>query len=323
MIYVSVSDGLGNQFFQYALAKSVQLKFKTEVKLDHLSKYRDIYSYKSFFRDYRDLPFIGRFERGYLLDKFNITLPESNIKELQRLYNGKKIFANLIFKRPLKRNNKVVIEDTTSEELYESTMKQIEEGKQAKDKDIYLIGWWQVKIFAEDAMDFLKEELTLREENKSSYFYRMQTLIQESESVAIHIRQKLDYEASFYNDIKHKSNLDYSYYLAAIEFIQRKINRNLKLFIFADDVELAKKYPFPEDLDCVLVSGREGLKEYEDMALMSLCKHSIISNSTFSLWGAWLNSNPNKILIAPSKDKWSSDKDKGTDLLLGKDWIRL
>ncbi len=209
-------------------------------------------------------------------------------------------------------------------EVYEFTMKQVEQNKLTE--DIYLQGAWQVKDFAEDAMDSLREELTLKEENKSSAFYRMQTLIQESESVSIHVRQKIESEKPFHNP-KHtyhkKLMLDYAYYLEAIEIIQKQINLPIRFFVFTDDIEWVKEN-FPTDgLDVFLVSEQQSLKDYEELILMSLCNHNIIANSTFSWWGAWLNSYHNKISISPSKKRWTLAHEVQIDPLFGKNWIRL
>ena len=61
----------------------------------------------------------------------------------------------------------------------------------------------------------------------------------------------------------------------------------------------------------VMVEANTEYTGYLDMLLMSKCKHNIISNSSFSWWSAWINDNPNKIIVAP--DKWSSDKE-GTEI---------
>jgi hypothetical protein len=56
------------------------------------------------------------------------------------------------------------------------------------------------------------------------------------------------------------------------------------------------------------------------MLLMSMCHHQIIANSSFSWWGAWLNPDPNKIVIAPRK--WFADAPDTADLI-PENWIRL
>jgi len=62
-------------------------------------------------------------------------------------------------------------------------------------------------------------------------------------------------------------------------------------------------------------------KAYEDLRLMSLCRHHIIANSSFSWWGAWLSAHPGKIVIAPKK--WFNLDDINTDDLLPEGWLRL
>ena len=69
------------------------------------------------------------------------------------------------------------------------------------------------------------------------------------------------------------------------------------------------------------VTHNVGDKNYEDLRLMSVCKHNIIANSSFSWWGAWLNDNPDKIVIAPKK--WFNNSSVKNDELIPEKWIQI
>jgi hypothetical protein len=86
--------------------------------------------------------------------------------------------------------------------------------------------------------------------------------------------------------------------------------------IFSDDVEWCKtEFNDPN----YIISNLEN--PYTEMCAMSLCDHNIIANSSFSWWGAWLNQNPNTIVVAPRK--WFVAGPQNTDDLIPDTWIRI
>ena len=85
--------------------------------------------------------------------------------------------------------------------------------------------------------------------------------------------------------------------------IESKVH-NPRYFIFSDDMEAAKEIAGRLGINYIPVTLNSGVDSYKDMFLMSQCKHNIIANSSFSWWGAWLNNNANKIVIAPC---WAKD----------------
>ena len=137
-------------------------------------------------------------------------------------------------------------------------------------------------------------------------------LILNSNSVGIHIRRGNYVADAQVNHIHGTCDMDY--YNRSIKYISGRIT-NPHFYIFSDEIEWAKqnfKIEFPMTyVDTNIGFDGENYqddKNYEDLRLMSQCKHNIIANSSFSWWGAWLNVNPNKIIIAPKN--WFADTEK-------------
>jgi hypothetical protein len=106
-------------------------------------------------------------------------------------------------------------------------------------------------------------------------------------SVSLHVRR-----GDYLINASHVCSEDY--YKKAIRFIdtQTKIDH---IYIISDDIPWCKK-TF-KDQRVIFI---EGVPDYIDFYIQTLCTHNIISNSTFSRWGAYLNENPDKIVVAPA-----------------------
>ena len=136
-------------------------------------------------------------------------------------------------------------------------------------------------------------------------------------SIALHVRRG-DYVSNPITNRIH-GTCSIAYYNEAVETIARKIS-GPHFFVFTDDFVWAKenlKFDFP----ITYATGNGPENSYEDLRLMSLCKHNIVANSSFSWWGAWLNQNPAKIIIAPTHwfDRYAAD----TRDLLPESWVKL
>lgn len=116
--------------------------------------------------------------------------------------------------------------------------------------------------------------------------------------VSIHVRRG-DY-LSNKSALKFHGVLEKSYYLDAIEYIKSMV-KNPKFIFFSDDIHWVKNEFLDFSSDSFFVGDQTKKYSSVDIYLMSLCSHNIIANSTFSWWGAWLNSNPNNVTIAPNK----------------------
>lgn len=160
---------------------------------------------------------------------------------------------------------------------------------------IYLNGHFQAYQYAQSVEQRLRSELTFREPPSGK---NLETLnqIQNCECpVSLHVRRG-DY-AVFW---KGRNLLPMTYYDNAIAAIC-EIHPRPTFFVFSDDIVDAREH-FHKLEHAVFVDHNTEDTAHEDLRLMSACRHHIMANSTFSWWGAWLDPNPEKVVVAP--DPW-------------------
>ncbi len=315
MVIIKLMGGLGNQLFQYAFARRLALVNNVQLKLDHLTGFEhDFYG------------------RVYSLRHFNINENLLSRKEIDHVQKKGRICRKIIriLERRLRHYNLFVFlqihlrigclfitqrRGGFNKNTYEMKFK----------KDVYLDGYWGSEEYFIDIENIIREELQVKYPLEGANL-KIANKINKTNSISLHIRKlhgisnngKLDINA-----VNIHGTIDPEYYHRAVQYLSNKYN-NLHFFIFADDPEWTQKnmkLSFPKTY--VNINGVD--KDYEDLRLMSLCKHNIIANSTFSWWGAWLNNNPDKIVIAPKK--WFKDPAWNSKInfedLYPKEWIIL
>lgn len=285
--------GLGNQMFQYAAGRALANRHNTVLKLD-----------MSFFQNTK----VNETPRKFLLDKMNIRAECSLPSELPQL-EGKPSFFRQIKGLYLQLSQK-----SCDNVLLDFDHRISEQFFSAPD-NTYLIGYWQSEKYFSAISEMIKSEFTPIS-NPDDVNKELSCYMRETNSVSIHIRRG-DYVSNPDTHAVH-GICSLEYYQKCVEAISGMIN-NPEFFIFSDEPEWVKS-----NLDLALpftIINHNATEMPEwDLWLMSRCKHNIIANSSFSWWGAWLNDNPRKIVLAPKQ--WFADKSLTTEIA-PESWQRL
>ncbi|MCI9535797.1 MAG: alpha-1,2-fucosyltransferase [Lachnospiraceae bacterium] len=275
MFVVSIGCGLGNQMFQYAFYKELQYQYPcNRITVDICN-------------------FYGKKSDGYHLERvFGIKLPRCTNRKAMELadYHGGETMHPIINKyfalRTIMNGRKgtlITVDDPT--EFYPEVF------KLNTTRSYMFSGTWINENYFKDVKESLFEDFSFPSFN-SSKNREIADRIRNSNSVSIHMRRG-DYITLGITQVPE------DYYKKGIQIMESKVGSdNIQYFIFSDDIEYAKMY-FSNLKNAEYVSGNRKEDSYRDMQLMSLCKHNIIANSTFSYWGAFLNRNVEKVVIAP------------------------
>jgi hypothetical protein len=288
MIIVKLMGGLGNQMFQYAFGKSLAILNNTELKIDR-TFLDDKSPRKNFtFRDFE-------------LDVFKLDAIFATSQEI-KLRNNTNILQKLF---PFYNHF----------QSFSEHLSQIPKLEPSAYSNVYIEGYWQNEDYFKLAKEVIQEDFRFKS-SPTGKNKELAELILSKNAISVHVRRG-DYAHNQVINSVH-GLLTTTYYEHAASYIQDNIFEP-HYFVFSDDIEWAKSNIQLRN-NTTYINHNSGKNSFEDLRLMSLCKHNIIANSSFSWWGAWLNANPDKIVIAP--EKWFANPSISTDIIPS-NWIKL
>lgn len=290
MNIIRMSGGLGNQMFQYALYLKLKSMGK-EVKFDDINEYR------------------GEKARPIMLAVFGVEYPRATWDEINAFTDGSMDIMKRIKRRIFGRHAVEYYEQG----FYDPNVLSFD--------SMYLRGSFQSEKYFVDIKDRIRtlyQFPSLEDMHLPEKLYRATRgcldAIESSEAVGLHMyRSDSRVDSELYDGICTEK-----YYEGAVRFMQDKVP-DAKFYIFSNEPKWVKGWvnaliqsQITEGMSrdeiramekkFILVEANTEYTGYLDMMLMSKCKHNIISNSSFSWWSAWINSNPDKIVVAP--DRW-------------------
>ena len=300
MITSRLQGGMGNQMFQYAVARSLALKNNTTVALDvTFLNHRIKMSHK--LRPHFTF-------RSYDLDVFNI---EAEIAKQENI---------TFWNRPILSGQVMLAIDAVLRKLalfpgwekkFSFDPKVLELGP-----DAYLEGFWQSPKYFSGIEDIIRKDFSLKEklpENAQKLFDE----IKSKESVCLHVRRA---DMALVSQVSFHGSCDLEYYKRGVEYISK--NKKIEqIYVFSDDIAWCKENIKLEYPIIYVEKDLSGKKGEGHLILMSACKNFVIPNSTFSWWAAWLGDFKDKLVVAP-KAWFTTDKIDTKDLM-PENWVRM
>ena len=293
MIISNITDSLGNQMFQYAAGLAIAMKHGVSLRLDT----------SGFAKDKRHNVF-------EIKRVFNCTAEIAGEADMRSVLGWQ---SSLPVRRILSRRSMAVFR--REKIVFEPHFHYWPEINHAP-RECFLVGYWQSEKYfrtyaSEVSADFTFKPLL------TNVNVELSEQIAHVNAVSLHVRRG-DYATNPRNMRKH-GVCPSNYYKEAIRYIAERVEAPY-YFVFSDDMDWVRANLNINSPCCYVVHNRCS-ESYNDMRLMSLCRHHIIANSSFSWWGAWLNPSTTKIVVAPKR--WFNDYPANTEDLMPEGWVTL
>ena len=268
MFVFQLMGGLGNQLFQYAAARALSLKRDIPFKIDFDDPYKFV-------------------KRELNLFPFNVDVQQAGWWELQKCKPKRRIEKRLWM---------LVGKDPACRLYREKSDYRFDPGFFSCPDGAYISGFWQTEQYFSAIEDIIRTDLsfTMPPSEKNEAWLK---LIGSCTAVSVHVRR---------GDVISVAKTNKLYGTITPEYYENAMNKMAEsfkhcvFFFFSDDIEWVMeniKTTYP----AYYVDANDDAHNYEDLRLMSSCKHHIIANSSFSWWGAWLNPDKQKKVIGPAK----------------------
>jgi len=295
MIVLQLTGGLGNQMFQYALGRVLSLKHNSELLFD-------ISSFD--YQPYTDT------KRAFELAVYKVrgTIAKKSMLNRRERPNRYKIILNQYLHLGLNPYPKNYVKEN-GHEFHLEVLKSPD--------NTYLSGFWQSENYFRDIRNTIIDDFSKRASPISSRNAELKSDMTKSESVSLHVR-RTDYVTNPNANAFH-GICDIAYYQRAMKHVEKAVKKPV-YYVFSDDPDWAKEN-IKSKHKMIYISHNHGRDAHEDIRLMSTCRHNIIANSSFSWWGAWLNQNPQKIVMSPKT--WFKDRSVNTKDMIPTEWVRL
>jgi hypothetical protein len=293
MIGVRLMGGLGNQMFQYAAALRLAKHHNTSAVMD-----------LAFFENIAEVDTPREYELDCFQLKPEFLAPAKRPADDSSIY-GSRRGKLLYYMHRLAGNNWSVYREPHHN--FEPSVLDLPDRS-------YLIGYWQTEQYFMDIRATLLNEFAFKTK-PAGHNQELLERITSTRSVSLHVRRG-DYVSNKHAKKFHGTK-DQAYYNAALRPILLRVKQPT-LFVFSDDTTWCEQNLKFEQPTVFVTGNRYG---FEDMRLMQHCQHNVIANSSFSWWAAWLNQNPEKIVVAPQQ--WFTDPAINTSDVIPKTWVKV
>ena len=278
--------GLGNQMFQYAAGRALAWRRDVPFQVDRRA-----------FAEYKT--------HAFGLDCFRAEIADAPADQLPGAVKESRL--NRLLRPFMRAPLKVYAERAFT---FDAEVASLPDGT-------YLDGYWQSEKYFADCADLIRADFTVRHA-PSADNQRWLGMVANGNSVSLHIRRG-DYVSNASAAAVH-GTCDLDYYRRAVDHIRQATGQAPVLFVFSDDPDwVAANLDLP--CETHLVRNNDAATNYEDLRMMTACRHHVIANSSFSWWGAWLDARPDAITVAP-KRWFAAGTPDARDLVPGR-WVRL
>ena len=292
MITISLTQGLGNQLFQYFFGESLRIEFQNNIEVNYLNDLLPPEQIKLWELFDLEINWIDKtkLKKNFLFDlspkNRNFIL---NFYKILRLNYSSLLIDDLYF-------------DSSSLKTY---------------KDTYFRGYWQNYNFIKKNFDKISKKIKFKKKLSLNKLIKYKTnKIKHTTIIGVHVRGG-DYLLNQNRLLKNDINADY--YINSMNLMKSIFDQPLFL-LFTDDFQYLKNLNISKNFDCINIFDISNERD-DDFQYLSQCNNFIIPNSTFSLWAFYLNNHENKFILTP--DTWYSFKKNCIDNFIEKKYLKM